>query len=373
MSNFEQITPILHTYLPGQIKPLVAGKHYTMDEAETVAKYLGIGMTPNAARQLSAGIGMDTIQQPVSATSIGTHVQFLQSLLPGMVRIVTAARKADDAIGYSIMGAWEDAQIVQQQIELAGGATPYSDAASIPFAQWNNEFLVRTVVRFELGLRVEALEEAVSARIRVNSGEMKRESIAQNLEIERNAVAFYGFNSGNNLTYGLLNDPLLPAYVTVANPGAGTTWAVKTFDQIQADILTWLQGLRTGSAENVDPGKTPLCMLLPTTARDYLSKTTSVGGISVQDWLNKTYPNIRVESCVQFNGANGGSNVAYLFAETVDGSGTDDQRTFLQPVQAKLQLLGVERGSKYYIEDYSNATAGVMTKRPYAVYRASGI
>jgi hypothetical protein len=55
------------------------------------------------------------------------------------------------------------------------------------------------------------------------------------------------------------------------------------------------------------------------------------------------------------------------------GSSTDDRRTFIQPVPARFQVLGVEQLAKAYIEDYTNATAGVICKRPFAVSRISGI
>ncbi|MNZ61158.1 hypothetical protein D3C78_792470 [compost metagenome] len=66
----------------------------------------------------------------------------------------------------------------------------------------------------------------------------------------------------------------------------------------------------------------------------------------------------------------------YLFAEEVsaevDGS-TDGGMVFKQLVVTKFQTLGVEKKPKRYIEDFANATAGVMCTRPYAVVRYSGI
>jgi hypothetical protein len=35
--------------------------------------------------------------------------------------------------------------------------------------------------------------------------------------------------------------------------------------------------------------------------------------------------------------------------------------------------LGVEKRAKSFVEDYANATAGVMCKRPYAVVRFTGL
>jgi hypothetical protein len=44
----------------------------------------------------------------------------------------------------------------------------------------------------------------------------------------------------------------------------------------------------------------------------------------------------------------------------------------VQVVPSKFQVLGVEKGAKGYKEDYSNATAGVFCKRPFAVVRRTG-
>jgi len=89
--------------------------------------------------------------------------------------------------------------------------------------------------------------------------------------------------------------------------------------------------------------------------------------------LNKTYPKLRVISAPQLNLANGGQNVFYLYAEHVEDGASDDNRTWVQVVPAKFQALGVEKQAKAYEEDYANATAGVMLKRPYAVVRYTHI
>ena len=107
---------------------------------------------------------------------------------------------------------------------------------------------------------------------------------------------------------------------------------------------------------------------MATDAVDWLS-TTSDFGISVSDWLKQAYPNIRVMNAPQLNNANASDNVFYLYAENVMDESTDDGRTWVQDVPAKFLVLGVEQKAKRYVEDYSNATAGVMLKRPYAVVR----
>lgn len=324
----------------------------------------------------SNDVGLTPAPLPgLSPYSVPTPVQFLQNWLPGLVRYLTAARMIDELTGISTVGSWEDDSIVQGTLEPMGTAFPYGDYDNVPFSSWNLTFTQRKVVRFELGLMVGILEEARAARVRVSSSGEKRANVAVALEIQRNRVGFYGYNDGSGQTYGFLNDPALPAYITAAatGSGGGTAWSTKDFIAITADIRQMVAAVQVQGQGRIDVKKTPMTLAIPLTADQYLSVTTSLGGYSVQQWLQETYPNIRVMAVPELVDANGGASAAYLYAESVDDGGTDDGRTFIQVVPTKFNALGVERRSKQYVEDYSNATAGVMVKRPFAVYRLTGI
>ena len=347
--------------------------------ADDVADFAALGQLginlPSQQVQAMANWAMDSGNQAdITSPSMTTPVQFLQNWLPGFVKVITAARKIDDLVGISTTGSWEDEEIVQGILEPIGNALPYGDYTNVPLASWNTNFVRRTVIRFEKGIKVGMLEEARASRIRVSTSSEKRASAALSLEIQRNLVGFNGYNGGNNLTYGFLNDPSLPAYVTVAATGTGssTLWSTKSFLQIVADIRVAAAQLQTQSQDTINPEDAELTLALPTDSYQYLSVTSDFG-ISVRDWLSKTYPKLRVISAPQLNYANGGANVFYLYAEKVADGGSDDERTWVQVVPAKFQALGVEKQAKAYVEDYSNATAGTLLKRPYAVCRYSGI
>ena len=331
------------------------------------------GGMDGAAREMAQVYGADSVQFPVTTPSIPGLVQFLQEWLPGQVHVMTAAREIDNFVGIKTAGYWEDEQVVQEVLEQTGYAVPYGDYTNVPFSNWNLTFAYRTVVRFELGMRVNNLEEARAGRVRVNSGQAKREAAGLALEIVRNLVGFNGYNSGNDNTYGFLSDPNLPAYVTASNGASSSAlWANKTFLEIVKDIRQMIVNVRQNTKGVVDPEKVPTTLCLPTNAVDYLSVTSDFG-ISVMDWIKKTYSKIRVVNAIQLNTANGGAGVAILFADKVPDLSTDGGETFIQVVPAKFLVLGVAKLAKGYEEDYSNATAGVMCKRPYAVYRLSGI
>ncbi len=350
-----------------EIRSLVAGKDYSFDEYEDLWK-VGLGGLDKIVN------AMDSIQADKTVPSIATPLQFLQNFLPGLVKIVTAARKIDNLIGKATVGTWESEQFVQGMVENTGVATPYGDLTNVPLSNYNVNFVQRTIIRYEAGMRIGILEAARVAAMNVSADKEKRDGAALSLAIARNQVGFYGYNSGNNNTYGFLNDPNLPAYNTVAT-GAATSsklWSVKNWQEIVQDLLTAIQGLRTQSQDTINAEDVAMTLAVATDVRDYLS-TTNEFGISVMGWLEQTYPKIRVESAPQLNNANGGANVFYLYADSVPDMSTDDGKTFIQVVPADFQVIGVQRLAKGYEEAYSMATGGVMCKRPYAVYRATGI
>lgn len=342
------------------------------------AREMGFGFKNRGViHDMASVYAADSIQANVTTSTIPGIVQFLQNWLPGQVFNMTAALKIDDFIGISTIGSWEDEQVVQEMLENTGYAVPYNDITNVPLFDWNLTFNPRTVIRFEAGMRVGNLEEARAARVRVNSGDAKRKSCGRSLEISRNLIGFNGYNSGNNNTYGFLNDPGLAGYTSVAGTGtsSSTYWSQKTFLEIQSDILIAINALVTKAAGNIEAEKTDLTLAVPTNAESYLNTTTDFG-VSVRDWLKKCYPRLRVVHAVQLNTANGatpGGGAFFLYADEVDDFSTDDRRTWMQIVPAKFIVNGVVKIAKGYEEAYANATAGSMLKRPWAVVQYSGV
>ena len=361
------------------------GKHYALDASlDRTLDALGIGFCPGVmdemnrayqSRMFNLAMDAGSIQQPILGASLAAPIQFLQNWLPGIVTIFTAARKIDEIIGMDSIGTWEDVEVVQQILEMTGSPVPYTDQGNIPLTDWNQTFQTRSVVRNELGMHVGKLEQATSARVRVDSGDQKRQSCSTQLEIARNMIGFFGYNSGNNQTYGFLTDPNLLAYQQVAEGSVSSSrlWSAKTFLEIQADLLTAFQTLRTNTQGVVDPRKTPCTLTVATNCVDYLAKTSDFG-ISVLAWLKDAYPNVRIVDAVQFDAANSGANVFNVHADVVDdGVSTDNRKTWMQLVPAKLQFLGVAIEAKGYTEDYVSVSAGALCKRPVAMTRWYGI
>lgn len=366
---------------PSRSSTAMDGKHLSNEaikalamDAATLAK-MGVGM-PRINSAMRNMIAMDSITQPVTTPSVGTPVQFLQEFLAGLVYILTTARKADTLAPVMTVGRWSDQEIVQQVLEHLGAPGLYKDHGDLPLTSWNLTYDRRDIVRFELGLQQQILEDERGQAIDLNSAQEKRAAVALAFEILRNEVFFNGYTTGGMRTYGILNDPNLPNFVTVAaGGGGGTEWSGKTVDERISDVVTAIQSLRLQSGSNIDPKSMALTLGLPSNVVDLMHDVDGPNtyGYTVQKWLNENYPNITVEAIPQFENANAGASVFYLYAESVPGTGTDDGRSIYQLVPAKMQPLNTVQTVKGFDEGYTNALAGCYVKRGYAIVRFTGV
>lgn len=356
-----------------EIKTSIAGdkvKAFAMDEGTTLntLSSLGINFNERALKDMMS-YAQDALPDTQTSQTVSTPIQFLQHWMPETIEVLTRARSADELLGREIAGSWEDEEIVLTVKERVGQAQPYGDYANTHNADWNNAYDRRSIVRFEDGLTVNRLEEARASRIRINSAEEKRASVAESLAIAMNEVAFLGYNNGSNRTYGILNDPNLGNYVTVAQGlGGQTTWASKSFDEIVNDFKVGMSTLRSQTGSNFNPNRDSVTVGIAASAFDYLQAMNSLGTVSVFEWLKKTYPNIRLVAVPEFDSANSGSNVMYFIADRLGG-----KKVAGQYIQDVIRLLGVEQHVKGFSEAYSNATAGVLVGQPLGVARYSGI
>lgn len=334
---------------------------------EDTLNKLGIGFNKSALDEMQSFYGMDAAVTGITSPSVSTPIQFLQHWLPDIIEVVTAAREADAIMGIDFVGNWYDESIVQTVLERTGQAVPYGDHTDIPLSSWNTNFEVRDIVRFEEGLQVGVLEEARAGAMNISSQSEKRAAAAESLDIERNNIAFFGYNEGNNKTYGFLNDPNLPAYVSLATGASTSTqWSTKTYAEITADLRTAFAALRTQTGNLYKPERDRAKLVLSVAIMEYLNVENQFGK-TVYEFIKENYPNTTIESAVQLDGANSGANVLYLFAESING-----KPVIRQLGVDRFRLIGAEKKAKVFLEDYSNGTAGVLVTQPIGVVRYTG-
>lgn len=339
---------------------------------------MGIGAPAISSDDLAKlGYAQDSLIPNVTETSVGVPAQFLQTFLTGAVYNLTTVKKADALAPIMTVGSWSDAEIVQTGVEFRGNAGIYKDHGDVPLVSTNVDYLARDVIRFELGLQISKLEQERGQAQGVDPSQMKREALTRTFEILRNDIFFNGYAKEGLRIYGFLNDPNLPAIVDVAAGAVSTKkkWSEKTAKEITDDIVSATAMLQIQSGGNVDAGSDPLTLAIPNGWARYLTtcESGSTFGLTARKWLSDNYPNMTIVEVPQLTKLSGNDAGFYLYAESVADSGTDDQATMLQLVPARLQALNSMTTMRGYEEGYTNALAGCLVKRPYAVVRYKGI
>lgn len=321
---------------------------------------------------ISNTYGMDSSESFITG-GVSANISNLRNFLPGIVKNVTTVRKIDELLGQVVVGNWSDEEVIQTVEDRTATVKPYGDGVDVPFTSYNMDFERRTQVRFVVGIKSELLSDE---RIRASGGnpeEAKKTAATLALEIVRNQIGFYGYNNGANRTYGFLNDPNLPAYNTLPNGAGGDSeWNTKTFSEKQLDVSNAISSLMVSSGGNFDPSMDNFTFAIPLSVATTLTIVNEFG-ISIQKWINETYPKCRIIYVPELDSANGGANVFYMYVETLKGDSTDNGRVFDQIFSTKMMSIGRGQEIGGYKEGFVNALSGVMLKRPTNVYRATGM
>lgn len=321
----------------------------------------------NDLKALGVGVAaMDSALIGPAATTGFVPAHMLQTWLAGTVRAITTPVDIDYVVGITTVGNWHDDEIGVRTEEDFGLAELYGDVTNIPLANSNPGFELRDVVRFEQGFQIGELETRRMGAAGFQQEQSKRRAATKSLDVARNLVGWNGI--ANTRTYGLLNDPNLPAVQAL---GAGTAWLSATFDELVAHFTSLRNSLETQMGQSLRDDANFL-LLLPAGYRGVMNKYNTAGNMSFGQWLNENYPNVRTEYINSLKAAIGGVDVAYLIAENVselDESDTDSA-TLIQAVPSRYEVVGSEKRAKGYIETASNALAGIIVLRPWAIARA---
>lgn len=360
-----KVTNIVFDMACDQVRPLVMKEFVEKNPDCTMQDLmnLGISMDEAIADMKEYACVTDEAPNPQTVPSVGTPVQFAQFWLEKPIRILTRARTLDKVVGRTVVGTWEIEQIVATILSRMGQPSLYGDFTKAPLANWNVNFETRDNVRFEMGVQVGKLEEARASQMRLNSYAMKREAMAEAFSILENNVGWFGFrNTSLNFpgtskkVYGLLNDPNLEA----ALPIGVASWEGATMDAMCTDIQAMVTKAVKDLNGHYDPETDTATLALPIAAYTQLGKINTYG-ISVRDWMTKTYPKVRIVSCPELTGAISAADAALFVVDKVA-----DDTAVQQLLTSAMRLVGVQPQAKGFYEVYSCSTAGSLVRYPLA-------
>lgn len=276
-------------------------------------------------------IAMDA--QPALVTTPNSGIPaFLTTMVdPNVIKILLAPNKAAVIAGETKKGSWLDQTAMFPVVERTGEVSSYGDYNENGRAGANTNWPQRQAYLFQTVKEYGELELERAGLAKINwAGEID-EAAATTLMKFQNLTYFFGVQGLQN--YGLLNDPNLGAALTPAPKAAGgVKWVnnnvvVATANEVYADIQSVYGQLVAQNAGLVDQ-ETPMVLSMSPSIAVALTATNSFN-VNVTDLLKKNFPNLRVETAVQYGASSAqnpqgvaAGNMMQLIAENIEGQDT---------------------------------------------------
>ena len=316
---------------------------------------------------MDASMAMDA--QPSLATQPNGGIPaFLTNYLdPEIVEILFAPNKAERIMGGSkIKGDWTTQTAMFAVAESTGETASYGDFSEGGTADANVNWISRESYLFQTVTQWGALELDRAGEARINWAQ--RQNIASTLVLDKfmNTSWFFGVAGLKN--YGLLNDPSLPPSIAPGapvSPSTGTTWADKTAADIFTDIVSLYNQLITQTQGLIERDAKMVLAMSPQSEAQ-LTKTNQYN-VNVYDQITKNFPNIRVESAIQYENATTG-NLVQLIAEEIEGT-----ETVFGGFNEKLRAHPVIVTVSGWKQKKTSGTWGAIIRRPLAIASMVGV
>lgn len=317
-------------------------------------------------KELAMDFALAADAQPtmITESNAGIPAYLANWVDPEMITVVVSPMKAAQIIGEAKKGDWTTMTGQFPIAESTGEVSAYGDYSNNGQSSTNVNWVPRQPFHFQTITRWGEHELAMAGAGRIDYA--SRLNIASVLTINKaaNKIAFFGVSGLQN--YGLLNDPALSAPIAPAatGTGSGTTWATKDGAAIYGDIILIFQQLVAQSAgvlEQTDK----MCLAMSPTSAVNLTKTNQYN-VNVTDQLKKNFPNLRVETAVEYDTV--GGQLVQLIADSVDG-----QKTAVVGFTEKLRAHPVIQHLSAFEQKKSAGSWGSIIKFPLAIAQMLGV
>jgi hypothetical protein len=303
-------------------------------------------------------------QPALATTANGGIPAFLTTYIdPEVIRVLFSPNKAALIFGEEKKGDWTLQTAMFPMTESTGEVTSYGDFNENGRTGVNVNWPQRQSYLFQTMTQWGQLEMDRAAEARINYANELNQGSALILDKFMNNSYFYGVQGLQN--YGALNDPSLATPITPSTKVAGgTTWAVATSAEFFTDIESLYAQLVSQTNGLVDR-ETKMVLALTPTAEANFTKTNQYN-VNVSDQIKKDFPNLRVETAVQYATASGG--LVQLFAESLEG-----QRTAYCAFNEKMRTHAIVVQSSSWKQKKTAGTWGFILRRPFALAQMLGV
>lgn len=310
-------------------------------------------------------LAMDAQPTMVTVSNAGIPAYLSNYVDPDLIRVLVTPMKAAQIFGETKKGDWTTLTAQFPIVESTGEVSSYDDYSNNGSVGANVNWEPRQSYGYQTITRWGEKELEMYGLAKIGyAAELSRAS-ALVLNKFQNRSYFFGIAGMQN--YGLLNDPSLSAPVTPAATGAGsgTTWATKDGAAVYADISGLLYAKLIGQTRGMVERDVKMKLCMSPTSEVNLTKTNQYN-VNVSDQLKKNFPNLTVETAVEYTTASG--ELVQLIIESLDG-----QDTGYCAFTEKMRAHPVVTDLSAWKQKKSGGTWGAIIKQPLAVAQMLGV
>jgi hypothetical protein len=306
-------------------------------------------------RFLDSGMAMDVQSELVTVSNAGIPYFLANWLDPKIIPILVSPMMAAVIAGETMKGDWLTETAMFLTAEAVGETSAYGDYSQSGSSNVNVNFPQRQNFLFQCFLQYGQREVGRMGLAKLDWVSQQQQSNALILMKALNYMYFYGVAGLEN--YGLLNDPSLPPSLTPTY--SWLTNSSATANTIYQDVVRLFIQLQSQSGGVVQIDSKMVLALSPTNSVA-LKEVTLYNTNSVQALLEQNFPNIRIETAVEYGPPySTGGQLVQLIAEEVDG-----QRTLESAFSSKLMAHNMVVDTSSWRQKRSSGGFGTIIYRP---------
>lgn len=310
------------------------------------------------------GLAADAQPALITVSNAGIPAFLANYLDPKLVEVLVSPMKATAIVGEVKKGDWTTLTTQFPIVESTGETSAYGDFSNNGHSSANVNWEGRQSFHFQTITQWGERELALAAEGKIDWAARLNIASALTIKKTQNRMAFFGVAGLAN--YGLLNDPSLPAPIEPAATGTGSSvlWADKDSAAIYGDIQLLFKQAVSQSGGLVDKDA-KMCLSMSNDAATNLTKTNQYN-VNVEDQLKKNFPNLRLETAVEYSTT--GGELVQLIVEDLEG-----QKTAEIAFTEKLRAHPVKVGMSSFKQKKSAGGWGAIIYRPFLISGMLGV
>jgi hypothetical protein len=320
-------------------------------------------------RVMTAQMAMDAMAMDAPQSALETSASagipwfFANWVDPKIIPILLSPMMGAVIAGEVQKGDWLTETAMFLTAGNVGESSAYGDYNESGSTNVNVNFPQRQNFVFQAFLQYGEREVGRAGLAKLDWISLQQQSNAMRLMKDLNEMYFFGIS--NLVNYGILNDPSLPPALTATYPWLTSSSA--TANTMYQDVVRMFVQLQSQSGGVVRQDTRMVLAMSPTQAMA-LSNITQYNTNSVLMLLKQNYPNLRLETAVEYGPPNNSSGqLMQLIAEDVEG-----QRTLEGAFSSKLMAHQMVVGSSSWRQKRSSSGFGTVIYRPFLIAQMYG-